>query len=412
MAKKRGFLAELNHQKQLADKEREKRQKAAERERAAALKAFEKAQREEQRALAAAAKADADEKKRLEKLAQTAHVEAMTAEAASLNAGLEEQINLLEGLIAATLEVDDHVDLEALKRKAEHLSKHRPDLRPQPLPPSVPPPPKPQFVAPEAGALGRVLGKNKHAEQVTLAEKAHAEAVARWEESVSRHHSERERVVAEHERVEAQRAAELQASYAAHVDEVERDNQAIDTLIANLGYGVAEAVEEYVSIVVSNSVYPEEFDVSHDFEFSGESAELAIRAVIPPPESMPTVKAYKYVKASDEIRATDLSAKARKDLYASAIDQVALRTLHEIFEADRRGLIQTISLEVGTSAPSPATGQPAFMPFAAVSASRDEFIEFDLSAVQPRATLEHLGASISKNAFGLVAANTAGVRAA
>ena len=218
--------------------------------------------------------------------------------------------------------------------------------------------------------------------------------------------------MAEHERVEAQRTAELQASYAAHVDEVERDNQAIDTLIANLGYGVAEAVEEYVSIVVSNSVYPEEFDVSHDFEFSGESAELTIRAVIPPPESMPTVKTYKYVKASDEIRATDLSAKARKDLYASAIDQVALRTLHEIFEADRRGLIQTISLEVGTSAPSPATGQLAFMPFAAVSASRDEFIEFDLSAVQPRATLEHLGASISKNAFGLVAANTAGVRAA
>ena len=112
MAKKRGFLAELNHQKQLADKEREKRQGAAERERVAALKAFEKAQREEQRALAAAAKADAAEKKRLEKLAQTAHVEAMTAEAASLNAGLEEQVNLLEGLIAATLEVDDHVDLE------------------------------------------------------------------------------------------------------------------------------------------------------------------------------------------------------------------------------------------------------------------------------------------------------------
>ena len=139
---------------------------------------------------------------------------------------------------------------------------------------------------------------------------------------------------------------------------------------------------------------------------------MSIQAIVPHPEMVPKVKAYKYVKTNDEITTTDLSNKARKDLYASAIDQVALRTLHEIFEADRRALVQTISLQVGLTTPSPATGKPEFMPFVAVSAARDDFLEFDLSAVLPSATLEHLGAAVTKNALGLVAANATGVRKA
>ena len=127
---------------------------------------------------------------------------------------------------------------------------------------------------------------------------------------------------------------------------------------------------------------------------------------------MPTIKAYKYTKSTDLISSTDLSQKARKDLYASTIHQVALRTLHEVFEAERRGLIKTITLQVGTESPSPATGAMEFLPFVAVSAERDQFMSFDLSVVQPAATLEHLGASVSKNPFGLVAADVRGVRAA
>jgi len=38
------------------------------------------------------------------------------------------------------------------------------------------------------------------------------------------------------------------------------------------------------------------------------------------------------------------------------VHQVALRSFHEVFEADRRGLIRSISLEVGTETIDPATG--------------------------------------------------------
>ena len=92
------------------------------------------------------------------------------------------------------------------------------------------------------------------------------------------------------------------------------------------------------------------------------------------------------------------------------VHQVALRSLHEVFESDRRGMIKTISLEVGSETIEPATGQQKFILFVATGAEREEFLSFNLSAVDPAATLSLLGASISKNPFGLVATSSTGVR--
>ena len=90
--------------------------------------------------------------------------------------------------------------------------------------------------------------------------------------------------------------------------------------------------------------------------------------------------------------------------------QIALRSLHEVFESDRRGLVSTITLEVGTNTIAPATGRETYIPFVSGAAERGAFLEFNLAAVIPGATLEHLGAAISKNPFDLVPADTKGVR--
>ena len=60
---------------------------------------------------------------------------------------------------------------------------------------------------------------------------------------------------------------------------------------------------------------------------------------------------------------------------------------------------------------SPATGQPEYVPLAVVAADRERFNSFDLAQVIPAATLEHLGAAISKSPFDLTPADTSrGVR--
>ena len=89
---------------------------------------------------------------------------------------------------------------------------------------------------------------------------------------------------------------------------------------------------------------------------------------MPGPSEIPEIKSYKYAKATDEIVSTSLSQKECRDRYAGAVHQVALRSFHEVFEADRRGLIKTISLEVGTDTIDPATGQRTYVPFVIAAA--------------------------------------------
>src|SRR5690606_28045244 len=113
----------------------------------------------------------------------------------------------------------------------------------------------------------------------------------------------------------------------------------------------------------SNSVYPDHFPVKHMFNFEPTTAELSMKVMVPSPSDFPTTKAYKYVKSSDEITTMPMSQRDLKNRYAGAVHQVAIRTFHEIFEADRRGIVKTISLEVGTETNDPATGKTTYLPF-------------------------------------------------
>jgi restriction system protein len=162
---------------------------------------------------------------------------------------------------------------------------------------------------------------------------------------------------------------------------------------------------------LSNSVYPEVFPVGHDYHFKLDTRELTLTATVPEPSAIPAVKEYKYVKAKDEITSTSLPVKAQKDRYANAVWQVAVRTLHEVFEADRAGKVHSISLTVGVDRIAPATGRPETVPLVVVAADRETFGGFDLANVVPQATLTHLGAAMSKSPFDLSPADTSrGVR--
>ncbi|XAS71630.1 hypothetical protein VUN82_21510 [Micrococcaceae bacterium Sec5.1] len=402
----------MQHQARLA----EQRQRAAVREHAAAARRAEQAFKAEQRAADAFQRASEAERKRLQKEAADAHVAAKQAEVEQLNAELSALYDHVDSLLEATLEVDDYVDLEALRQTAKHPPFDRSLEIPTPPPVVLLDPEEPIFQppAPPTGLFGR---KKKLAEAQAQAETEYAAARGAWEEETKQLPERRRQLAERHAAAEAKRQEQLaqarkvyEAECAARESEAAEHNASLDQLIASLGYGVVDAVQEYVGIVLANSVYPELFAVEHESEFDPATAELALRTLVPGPDSVPTIKSYKYVKASDEITPVALSQKDSKDRYAGAVHQVALRTLHEVFEADRRRLIQSISLEVGTNTINPATGRDTYIPFVAVAVPRDVFTDIDLSAVVPSATLEHLGASVSKNPFGLVPANVSGVR--
>jgi restriction system protein len=416
---RRGFFAELQHQAKVAARDAERAQAARARQHAAAVRSAEQARKASVRASAQAQRSDAANRKRLEKEAKEAHYAAMQADVDARNASLESTYEEIDSLLAATLDVDDFVDLEQLRRVAEHPPFDKPELEtPVPHPAPISDPPEPQYVEPAApsGLFGK---KKKHAEAIEAAKATHAQAQEAWQAEVAALPARRQAAAAEHAKSEALRVEHLEAERAryaaecaAREAEVAEQNGSLDALIANLGYGATDAVEEYISIVLSSSVYPEQFPVQHSFTFDPSTAELALRCLVPGPDRIPATKAYKFAKAADEVTETALPQKATKDRYAGAVNQVALRSLHEVFEADRRALIRSISLEVGTETIDPATGVNTYVPFVAVGADRGTFTGFDLAAVVPAATLTHLGASVSKNPLGLAPADVSGIRKA
>lgn len=415
MARRRGFFAEMQHQAKLADQ----RQQAALRQQSAAVKRAEAAQRSAERAAAAAARASEQDRKRLEREAAQAHAAARQAEAEELTAELNERVRVLDEILSATLQVDDYVDLESLRAVVVHPPFPREDLRaPIPTPAPIPEPALPVKAEPEAvrGMFGR---KQKAADALAAVEQQYATDYWAWKAATDELPARRAAQEAAHQEAEIARHAALAtalAQYEAESAEREKDvveqNESLDQLIAGLGYGTVDAVQEYVGIVLANSVYPEWFSVTHSATFEPATAELSLRVLVPGPDTIPPIKSYRYTKTTDEITEVAATQKDTKDRYARVVSDIALRSLHEVFEADRRNLIASISLELGTETISPATGQPTYVPFVAVAARREEFEAFDLSAVVPAATLEHLGASVSKNPHGLVPAVAGGVRRA
>ncbi|MCU1419848.1 MAG: hypothetical protein JWR57_1017 [Mycetocola sp.] len=343
----------------------------------------------------------------------------MQAEVDDQNAQLALVYEELDGLLDATLRVDDFVDLDSLKIKVEHPEFDRIDLNvPTPPPAVIPDLDEPQrwTVAPAKGLFGR---QKRTEEAQAQAEAEFLKMHEAWWHANQALPGQRAAAAEKHSAVENARLEALaleESRYASECEKREQEavkhNKRVDDLIANLGYGAADAVAEYVGIVLANSVYPEHFDVRHDAEFTPTGAELRVRVTLPDPSQIPTIKSFKYVKATDQISSTEQSQRDTKARYANIVDQVALRTMHEIFEADRRNIIRAISLEVGSETNNPATGKLGFIPFAALAASREKFADIELSGIVPAATLAHLGASVSKNPYDLVPANGTGVRRA
>ncbi|WP_354217657.1 hypothetical protein [Arthrobacter sp. UYCo732] len=395
----------------------QQRQNAAQRAAAAAQARAERARAAAVRAAAAAERASEAERKQLEKEAKAAHVEAQQALAEQLNEDLANEYAQIDGLLAATLESDDWVDLQSLKRTVQHPSFPHPELeRPNPVPGpiEVPQPPVLREPEPPTGLFGRKK-KFEAARQEAAAE--YEQAMREWTAYRDSIPSKDAALKATHAALEKKRLEQLKTEISRYEGdckerekEVAEHNASIDDLEAALGYGVADAVEEYVGIVLANSLYPNHFPFQHEAKFNPDTAELKLTVAVPAPDQVRTVKAYRYVKASDEITEAQLSKTEANNRYASAVHQVAIRSLHEIFESDRQGLIQAVSLQVGPQTRDPATGRSTFIPLVAVTSPRETFLEFDLSGVVPAATLQHLGAAVSKNPSALSAVDPVGVR--
>jgi restriction system protein len=150
-------------------------------------------------------------------------------------------------------------------------------------------------------------------------------------------------------------------------------------------------------MTLDRSLYPESFPHHAKLAYIPESKQLVVEYDLPSFEVVPEASAYKYIKTKDEVTTSPRPLAQRKAIYSSIVAQITLRTLHEIFEADRLGNAQTVVFNGYVDSINRATGLPTRTCLVTVRTTRDLFLRIDLTRVDPIACLNSLNASLSKN---------------
>ena len=258
MAKKRGFFAEMQ-------REAERRRVQAERAQRASAQEAERRQRER---LKAAAATERDAKRR--------YAEARQREVDDLNTDIADRLAELEGLLAATLRVDDHIDLASLRKTWNEPDFGQGGLR------QAEPAPVFETPAPSSGLRSAMPGaRRKHEAGVSQARQEHAAAVDA--------HTSREQ-----ERT--RKLGRAQAAHDAHVDQLraehDAENAAVDQFIDAVVARQPDALAEYFGLVLSSSRYPEDFPRWHRLAYVPESCQLVVEIELPALTSCPPRRSF------------------------------------------------------------------------------------------------------------------------
>ena len=264
------------------------------------------------------------------------------------------------GILAATLAVDDRVDWADLEDR-------------DPYPET---PPTPEEVAARLGVP----------ERRPLMERLRPSLAAKREEAERAAREEHERLGREHAEAEG-RYKEEQSARNAGVEALRRGYEAEEP----------EAVEQYLSLVLANSAYPEGFPREFGVQYRPEERTVVVDLELPSPEAVPRVVQYKYVasrKAVDEVRMKDRDFQG---YYDSIVYQTVLRTIHEVFEGDYAGVYEAAVINGWVQGVDPATGKDFRSCIASCEADRERFLEMDLGRVEPEACFRQLkGLSASR----------------
>ena len=329
-------------------------------------------------AIAAAQRAASDAERQRER--QRLYAEARTADAASANADLRSRLSDLDSLLLSTLDVDDHIDLDRFKKPLSV-----PPFDPGPLGRPFAEPSWESYSPPEPRGVGKILGGDKlHEQQTAQARRAYQQARDHWIEAETR----RRRQLAAREQA-------YEDSLRAYATKIARYNAEVDRFAAAVANADPASVVEYFAMVLGNSVYPDDFPQHFRLAYLPNQKHLLIEYHLPPVEVIPAVKEYRYDRVRDDITAIPRDEGEVRRRYTEIIAQVSLRTIHEIVEADRGGLVANVSFNGIVDTVDRRTGQFVRPCLVSLRTRREVFAAIKLRRVDPVACLKHLEANVS-----------------
>lgn len=185
--------------------------------------------------------------------------------------------------------------------------------------------------------------------------------------------------------------------------EIKLINDRIEDLKSRYFSNEVHAIVEHAELVLSNSSYPDFFPQEFEVDFNPETKILIVDYQLPNPESFPSIKQVKYIKTRDEFKATYISQAEANRNYDSVIYQTILRTLHELFEADKINAITSIALNGWVNSIDKSTGNEVDSCILSIHTTKQEFELINLAHVDPKECFKKLKGIGSSKLHGLAA---------
>ena len=163
----------------------------------------------------------------------------------------------------------------------------------------------------------------------------------------------------------------------------------------------SKAISDYNGFILEKSNYPDYFPQEHSIDYQSNSKILIVDYALPDIDSLPNIKSVKYVATSNEFVETLIATSAITKLYDELLYQIALRTFHELYEADAINALDSIVFNGWVNSIDKSTGHRVNACIMSVNASKDEFMAINLKNVDPKACFKQLKGVGSAKLHGL-----------
>jgi restriction system protein len=307
-----------------------------------------------------------------------------------------EATNAIDNLLNHTLNIDDTIDWDVLK-KMDKYSKESPS---KPMPKKKRDyPPKPIEEKPIFTFMDKIL-KSKKERKILDCEKRYADSLSKWEEQKLEVDNYNLNLEQEYE-AEIDKWNDKVKKWKDKKKEFEKEQTLFNKKIENMKQAYLSLDEasiiEYCEMVLENSVYPESFPKSYQLEYNSSNSILIVEYQLPSIESLPTLKEVKYLASKKELKEAFLSESQLQKMFDETIYKITLRTLHELFEADKAEAITAISFNGWVESINKANGKEENNCILTIQVKKEEFKEIDLSNVDPKICFKNLkGVASSK----------------
>lgn len=307
---------------------------------------------------------------------EEARVSENHAEAQRRTEAANTELKQIESILAHTLDVDDRIDWDSLKDNAAFPT-------PRPAEPA-------QFLEPSPSSKAfeyppsfgeRVLPWKRKRRQSRI-DSSFSEAVKAWEQR--RLDSERAKSAFERALAgwEGERARFFEEQQLAH-QSIDDDRARYETLDA-------DAIEDYCDLVLSRSEYPDKFPQDFDLQYQSDTRTLVVDYMLPPRGAIPRVESITYREKTGEFVESFLNDKTLREYYDSALFQISLRTIHELFEADVVDAIDFVVFNGWVEDIDKSVGQLVRKCVLSVAVNRTDFKQINLAKVDPKACFKRL----------------------